>query len=595
PAPAEPAASIKPAQPPAPDAPPVGECPRLAPGIELIGEFEGSGFKEAPSLARRADGQVIQLTPLLYSVAELSDGQRDLSQIAEQIGHDIGRRVSADNVATLVEHRLRPLGILMDADGSAPSVKKPDPFLALKFRAAVIPARISAMLGSTFRPLFLPPVIIVALIGLAITDWWVFVVHGIAQATRQALFGPGAFLAILAGVVLSAAFHETGHATGCRYGGGEPGKMGCGLYLAWPAFYTDVTDAYRLGKRGRLRTDLGGVYFNVVFLLATIGIYLATGYEPLLLLVVVEHVEIVHQLLPVIRLDGYYIVADLTGVPDLFARIKPILTSALPWKPLDDRVKVLKRSVRVAVTAWVVVVVPLLIVELLVVLIQLPRILATAWTSAVKLAGQVSHGFSHGDVLGVLAGSLQILVLSLPIAGILLMLGRTALKTAQSVWRRTSGRPGQRALVSATGAALIAALAYSWIPPSHYHPIRPSERGTIQQGFVSLARPVGLAHPAAPPATPRSQPSRTTATTSSSTRTPSAPGPTLPNSSTTLPSGHAGSMPPNGNAGSLGRQSPTTSTASNTRIATTTTSSLAPATGARSVTTTTTPTRGSVP
>src|SRR5918912_1151231 len=55
-----------------PDAPP----PKLAPGIELVGEFEGSGFKEAPYIVRRADGQVVQLPRLLYLVAESIDGQR---------------------------------------------------------------------------------------------------------------------------------------------------------------------------------------------------------------------------------------------------------------------------------------------------------------------------------------------------------------------------------------------------------------------------------------------------------------------------------------------------------------------------------------
>ena len=44
--------------------------------------------------------------------------------------------------------------------------------------------------------------------------------------------------------------------------------MGAGLYIVWPAFYTDVTDAYRLGRGGRLRTDLGGIYFNAIFALA---------------------------------------------------------------------------------------------------------------------------------------------------------------------------------------------------------------------------------------------------------------------------------------------------------------------------------------
>ena len=29
-----------------------------------------------------------------------------------------------------------------------------------------------------------------------------------------------------------------------------PGAMGAGLYLFWPAFYTDVTDSYRLGRGG---------------------------------------------------------------------------------------------------------------------------------------------------------------------------------------------------------------------------------------------------------------------------------------------------------------------------------------------------------
>ena len=47
--------------------------------------------------------------------------------------------------------------------------------------------------------------------------------------------------------------------------------MGVGIYIVWPAFYTDITDAYRLGKGGRLRADLGGMYFNAIFALAVGG------------------------------------------------------------------------------------------------------------------------------------------------------------------------------------------------------------------------------------------------------------------------------------------------------------------------------------
>ena len=59
------------------------------------------------------------------------------------------------------------------------------------------------------------------------------------------------------------------------------------------AFYTDVSDAYRLSRRGRLRTNLGGVYFIVV---AT-GVYLISlSLDVQVLLVVIQHLEIAHEL-----------------------------------------------------------------------------------------------------------------------------------------------------------------------------------------------------------------------------------------------------------------------------------------------------------
>src|SRR4029079_7840378 len=124
-----------------------------------------------------------------------------------------------------------------------------------------------------FRPLFWPPVVIAVLGGFFALDAWLFFVHGVAQSLRQTLYDPAFILVLLGLVVLSAAFHECGHATACRYGGARPGGMGAGVYIVYPAFYTDVTDAYRLDKKGRLRTDLGGVYFNTIFILITAGAY----------------------------------------------------------------------------------------------------------------------------------------------------------------------------------------------------------------------------------------------------------------------------------------------------------------------------------
>ena len=91
----------------------------------------------------------------------------------------------------------------------------------------------------------------------------------------------------------------------------------------WPALYTNVTDAYRLGRAGRVRTDLGGIYFNAVFCVVLGAIYEITGYAPLILAVATTTILMLEQLLPFVRFDGYWIVSDMAGVPDLFPRLVP--------------------------------------------------------------------------------------------------------------------------------------------------------------------------------------------------------------------------------------------------------------------------------
>jgi len=174
---------------------------------------------------------------------------------------------------------------------------------------------------------------------------------------------PALFLLAFGLVVVSAGFYECGHATDCVVGGGRPGRTGAGVYLAWPAFYTDVTDAYRLDRRARLRTDLGGVYFSCLLVLALGGAYALTSFEPLLLIAFLMQIEVVHQMLPFLRLDGYYVVSDLVGVPDLFRRTGPVLKSMLPGHEPEPSVLGLKRLVRNVVRGWVLVVVPVLLLN----------------------------------------------------------------------------------------------------------------------------------------------------------------------------------------------------------------------------------------
>lgn len=472
--------------------------PRLCEGIDVMGEYEDSGYKEPHFMARRQDGQVIQLTELLFHVADNADGRRSYDEIAERVSESYGKTVSADNVRYLVQEKLRPLGVLAAPDGSSPKVEKRDPLLALRFKFSLVPERFTGPVTTLFKPLFLPPVIVAALVAFAAMDVWLWTQHGVGQSLRDTLYQPLTLLLILGMVILSAGFHELGHAGACAYGGARPGRIGAGLYLVWPAFYTDVTDAYRLNKAGRLRTDLGGVYFNVLFSLGTVGLYFLTGYEPLLLLVPIQHIEIVHQLLPFLRMDGYYILADLTGVPDLFTRIRPILRSLKPGAAPDPRVTELKRWVRVVVTAWVVLIVPLLAYLFLLMVVSAPRILATAWDSMGVQYTKASEGFQGGDVLAAFAGIVQLLVLVLPAVGLVYSIARICRRAVGAGWRWSEGSAPRRVLVVVVTATAFGLALFTWWPNGEYRPIQKGERFVVQDS-IRAVRAVPTGRPALTP------------------------------------------------------------------------------------------------
>lgn len=409
----------------------VGVVPRLAEGTELIGEYQGSGFQEPRYILRRVDGQVIQLPRLLYLLASALDGRRDLGQVAALLTAEFGRVVSGEQVSYLIENRLRPVGIMAvdpGADaGAAPTMKmKSDPLLALKFRVGVVPERAVWRIAGVFGPMFWPPVILAGLAAFVVLDVAIIAEGGLGRIVPSALalvYQPALTLLVLAVVLVSAAFHECGHVSACRYGGARPGKMGFGLYLVWPALYSTVTDSYRLSRRGRLRTDLGGVYFNAVFIAGMSVAYLYTGSPWVLVAIVLLHIETATQFLPVIRMDGYYILSDLIGVPDLFSRLGPVLKSMIPGRPTHPRVLELKPWVRRTITGWVVIVVPAILYWVIGFLIVVPQVMPVVWDRLLELGSLTGAAAASGSVAEATLGVIQMILLLLPWLGGLLLLG----------------------------------------------------------------------------------------------------------------------------------------------------------------------------
>ena len=477
------------------DGPPVSPAPAAgtlpvpvrADGVQLLGETQGSGYREAPSLVRRADGQTLQLTRLLYLVLEAIDGTRGAEEIASHASAGFGRLVSADNVRTLIDSQLLPLGLLQLADGSQPEVRKADPLLGMKFRYTVTDPERTRRITAPFAALFNPFIVVLVTVAFLAACWWVFMVKGLASATHEAFANPGLVLLILAVTVLSAGFHEFGHAAAARRGGATPGAMGTGLYLIWPAFFTDVTDSYRLGRAGRIRTDLGGLYFNAIVAVAIMGIWWATGFDALLLVVVTQVLQMIRQLLPLVRFDGYHILADATGVPDLFQRIKPTLLSLLPWRRKDPEAQVLKPWARAVVTAWVLITVPLLLFSLVLMVLSLPRLLGTAWDSGLKQYAMFNSSLADGDILDAAVRILAIAAVALPVLGIFYILFRLGRQVITALWQRTRGKALQRGTALAVIAAVTAGLAWAWWPGAEsYRPVQPYERGTLADATTAI-------------------------------------------------------------------------------------------------------------
>src|SRR3954469_24936205 len=141
---------------------PARDVPVLASGIELLGEQPGSGYVVPPALVRRGDGQVLSLTPLLYAVLAAIDGARDVDEVAAAVTKATGRGLIGEDVCTLLDGRLRALGLVLMTDGSQPELRKANPLLALRPRVVVSRPEITRRITAPFALLFNPALVVVA-------------------------------------------------------------------------------------------------------------------------------------------------------------------------------------------------------------------------------------------------------------------------------------------------------------------------------------------------------------------------------------------------------------------------------------------------
>lgn len=149
-------------------------------------------------------------------------------------------------------------------------------------------------------------------------------------------------------------------------------------------------------------------------------------------------------------------------MPDLFARIVPLLRSVVSRGPRDPRVTGLRRHARILVTGWVLCVLPLLSVGLAYLLLHLPGInralwRAGNWQAHLTSAAVISHRYATAviDVLGFA-------LLALSFAGSLYITIGLTRRVATAGLRWSAGKRGRRLLLAVAGLACLLGLASFW-------------------------------------------------------------------------------------------------------------------------------------
>jgi putative peptide zinc metalloprotease protein len=129
-----------------------------------------------------------------------------------------------------------------------------------------------------------------------------------------------------------------------------------------------------------------------------------------------------------------------------------------------------------------------------------PRILATGWDSASLQIHAITHGHS-GDYVGMGLAGVQLLILALPTFGLIYMLIKMARRIATGLWRWSKGSVPKRISACGVMAAIVALLAWLWLPQvplaprgtsgplyerSTWRPIGPQERGTVRDAAPAI-------------------------------------------------------------------------------------------------------------
>jgi CRP-like cAMP-binding protein/Zn-dependent protease len=257
-----------------------------------------------------------------------------------------------------------------------------------------------------------------------------FVAFLVAQGSGRYSIGDAnapldSVIIICLGFVLTYA-HELGHALGLVHFDRRIKSAGFMLYFGSPAFFVDASDGLMLERGPRILESALGPFSDMI--LAGLGSFLLLGFPdatfaPLLYkFTALNYFVTFENLIPLLELDGYFILAEAIEVPDLRERSTQFIQHDA-WHKLRHRDRFTKQEVGLGVYS----------------VIGVAFTILSVWVAIYfwkAIFGSLVSALWDGGV----GSRLLLLVLALFVTGPavrgLITLVRTAIKRLRALWRR---------------------------------------------------------------------------------------------------------------------------------------------------------------
>jgi putative peptide zinc metalloprotease protein len=142
----------------------------------------------------------------------------------------------------------------------------------------------------------------------------------------QEVLAPGNLMLLFTAFFVTKLLHEFGHAFACRVFGGEVHQMGIMLLVFSPVPYVDATASWSFReRRRRMCVGAAGMYVELFIASLAVFVWANTGAGMLNsvaynIIFVASVSTLLFNLNPLLRFDGYYILSDLAGAPNLHQR-----------------------------------------------------------------------------------------------------------------------------------------------------------------------------------------------------------------------------------------------------------------------------------